>query len=183
MHHTPDYTLKCTRHTYNGTIAQNFGYIRGAISAHGSDSPKHLHSCSLTLTGAGGSTGRADPSSSLRNSRGHVRKHAQLRGALRALNAYLSIVPSFSDGGSGLSIVGAGCCGEGSSDKPATFAKKSAAYLTWRRKMMQRSQAASSDGHASLPAPGPLTDAAAIRGAHHPAPSSPRLGAGGQEFD
>ena len=33
---------------------------------------------------------------------------------------------------------------------------------------MQRSQAASSDSHASLPAPGPLTDAAAIRGAHPP---------------
>ena len=36
--------------------------------------------------------------------------------------------------------------------------------------------------HASLPAPGPLTDAAAIRGVHHPAPTSRRSGAGGQEF-
>ena len=52
------------------------------------------------------------------------------------------------------------------------FAKKSAAHLAWRRETMQRSQAASSDSHASLPAPGPLTDAAAIRGVHHPAPSS-----------
>ena len=64
-----------------------------------------------------------------------------------------------------------------------TFAKKSAAHLAWRRKMMQRSQAAFSDGHASLPAPEPLTDAAAIRSVHHPAPTSRRSGAGGQEFD
>ena len=56
-------------------------------------------------------------------------------------------------------------------------------HLAWRRETMQRSQAAFSDSRASLPAPGPLTDAAAIRGVHHPAPSSPRLGAGGQEFD
>ena len=48
------------------------------------------------------------------------------------------------------------------------FAKKSAAHLAWRRETMQRSQAAFSDSHASLPAPGPLTDAAAIRGAHPP---------------
>ena len=48
------------------------------------------------------------------------------------------------------------------------FAKKSAAHLAWRRETMQRSQAASSDSHASLPAPGPLTDAAAIRSVHPP---------------
>ena len=146
------------------------------------DSPGHSHCCSLTLTGAEGSTGRDDPSSSLRDGRGHVHKHAQLRGALRALQAYLSSVPSLHDGGSMLVPIADGCCGEGSSDKPATFAKKSAAHLAWRRKMMQRSQAASSDGHASLPAPGPLTDAAAIRSVHHPAPTSRQPGAGGQEF-
>ena len=37
----------------------------------------------------------------------------------RALQAYLSSVSSFSDGGSGLPISRAGCCGEGSSDSPA----------------------------------------------------------------
>ena len=63
-----------------------------------------------------------------------------------------------------------------------TFAKKSAAHLAWRRETMQRSQAAFSDSRASLPAPGPLTDAAAIRSVHHPAPMSRRSGAGGQEF-
>jgi hypothetical protein len=68
-----------------------------------------------------------------------------------------------------------GCCGEGSSDNPATFAKKSAAYLAWRRETIQRSQAASSDSRASLPAPGPLTDAAAIRGAH-PRADQPSIG-------
>ena len=49
-----------------------------------------------------------------------------------------------------------------------TFAKKSAAHLAWRRETMQRSQAAFSDSRASLPAPGPLTDAAAIRSVHPP---------------
>ena len=100
------------------------------------------------------------------------------------MQAYLSIVPSFSDGGSVLSIVADGCCGEGSSDDPATFAKKSAAYLTWRRETMQRSQAAFSDSRASLPAPGPLTDAAAIRGAH-PRADQPSIGGrqAGVRFD
>ena len=45
-----------------------------------------------------------------------------------------------------------GCCGEGLSDNTASIANKSAAYLTWRRGTMPRSQAASSDSDASLPA-------------------------------
>ena len=49
------------------------------------ESPGHPHCCSLTLTGAEGSTGRDDPSSSLRDGRGHVHKHAQLRGALQSI--------------------------------------------------------------------------------------------------
>ena len=57
-----------------------------------------------------------------------------------------------------------------------------ACFIQRRRGTMQRSQAAFSDGHASLPAPGPLTDAAAIRSVHHPAPTSRRSGAGRQEF-
>ena len=66
--------------------------------------------------------------------------------------------------------------------------------MTWRRETMQRSQAAFSDSRASLPAPGPLTDAAAIRGAHPRAdqpsiggrqrcgPHAPLWGAGNRHF-
>ena len=36
-------------------------------------------------SGAEGSTGRDDPSSSLRDGRGHVRKHAQVRGPLQSI--------------------------------------------------------------------------------------------------
>ena len=44
VHHTPDYTLKCTRHASNGFLPKIWGHIRGAISAHGSgtrDSTEH----------------------------------------------------------------------------------------------------------------------------------------------
>ena len=40
------------------------------------------------------------------------------------MQAYLSIVASFSDGGSMLVSIADGCCGEGSSDDPANIRKK-----------------------------------------------------------
>ena len=45
-------------------------------------------------------------------------------GALRALNAYLSIVPSFSDGGPGLPIVADGFLSSGTCTGPANIRKK-----------------------------------------------------------
>ena len=43
---------------------------------------------------------------------------------MRALHAYLSSVPSLLDGGSVLVSIADGCCGDGSSDKPANIRKK-----------------------------------------------------------
>ena len=40
------------------------------------------------------------------------------------MNAYLSSLSPFSDGGSVLVSVADGCCGEGSSDNPASFRKQ-----------------------------------------------------------
>ena len=126
---------------------------------------------------------------SLQKQSGNIaREHAQLREALRALHAYLSSPPPLLDGGSVLVSIADGCCGEGSSDDPATFAKKSAAHLAWRRETMQRSQASSTlltaahrsrrpDHSPMLPRSGELI----------PAPTSRQSGAGGQcvrqEFD
>ena len=99
------------------------------------------------------------------------------------MNAYLSSVPSFSDGGSGLSVVGGGCCGEGSSNKPANDRDRGREHQRARTRFTLAGFRRIAGMQRSLPRRGAATHHACPAWYPFRAPSSPRSGAGGQEFD
>ena len=95
---------------------------------------------------------------------------------MRALNAYLSSVPSLLDGGPGLPIVADGFLSSGTCTGPANIRKKvSGAFGVATGNDTAATSSITRDRHASLPAPGPLT-MLARRGLHAGAASSPRSG-------
>ena len=102
---------------------------------------------------------------------------------MRALHAYLSRVPSLLDGGSMLVSIADGCCGEGSSDNPASFRKKvrgafgvatgnDATVASSILLLTATHRPRRPDHSPMLPRSGELI----------PAPTSRQPGAGGQEF-
>ena len=124
MHHTLHYTLNALDMPPTELLPKIWGHIRGAISACSSDtrhSTEHARALAYHCIGTLRSIGSVHAAKTVGE---HVRKHAQLREALRALHAYLSSPPPLLDAGSVLVSVADGCCGEGSSDKPANIRKK-----------------------------------------------------------
>ena len=113
----------------------------------------------------------------------HVRKHAQLRGALRALHAYLSRVPSLLDGGSVLVSIADGSCGEGSSDNPANDRDRGREHQRARTRFTLAGFRRIAGMQRSLPRRGAATHHACPAWYPFRAPTSRRSGAGGQEFD
>ena len=101
----------------------------------------------------------------------------------RALQAYLSIVPSFSDGGSGLVSIADGCCGDGSSDKPANDRDRGREHQRARTRFTLAGFRRIAGMQRSLPRRGAATHHACPAWYPFRAPTSRRSGAGGQEFD